>query len=432
MNHESAYTKTYLDTVNHYWLNEFKIDGFRFELSKGFTQINNPNDVNAWSAHDASRIAILKRMADKIWEHTPDAYIILEHLGANNEEKELAEYKANDGKGMMLWGKMTDPFNQNTMGFASNSDVSWTYHETRGWNVPHVVGYMESHDEERLMFKNINYGAISGSYSVRTLSTALNRMQSAFALFLSIPGPKMIWQFGELGYDQSINLCTNGTINSNCRLDPKPVKWEYQENSDRNNVYDIISDFSRFRNDYDVFLTDDVTISGNSTLTKSLTLKNSPYTATPSDSSEMNVQLVTNFDLTQKTIEISFPHSGTWYDYYRNTELNVTQTPMRIILPAGEFALFTDVKISKSIITSAAPETSVEFGLAYPNPANSQITIDNKEEFDMTLLNSMGLILKPLKLDNNTWSIENIQPGFYIGQFTNGKQTMIQKISVVK
>src|SRR5690606_27172272 len=45
MNHESAYTKAYLDTINHYWLNEYKIDGFRFDLSKGFTQINSGDNV---------------------------------------------------------------------------------------------------------------------------------------------------------------------------------------------------------------------------------------------------------------------------------------------------------------------------------------------------------------------------------------------------
>ncbi|HYC85757.1 MAG TPA: alpha-amylase family glycosyl hydrolase, partial [Chryseosolibacter sp.] len=49
INHESAYTQKYLDTINHYWLNEYKVDGFRFDLSKGFTQTNNPNDVGAWS-----------------------------------------------------------------------------------------------------------------------------------------------------------------------------------------------------------------------------------------------------------------------------------------------------------------------------------------------------------------------------------------------
>ncbi len=47
-NHESTYTRDLVDSVNHYWLSEYKIDGYRFDLSKGFTQINYGDDVNQW------------------------------------------------------------------------------------------------------------------------------------------------------------------------------------------------------------------------------------------------------------------------------------------------------------------------------------------------------------------------------------------------
>ena len=141
MNHESAYTKKYLDTVNYYWLNEYKVDGFRFDLSKGFTQTNNPVNVDAWSSYDASRIALLKRMADKIWSHTPDAYVILEHLSVNSEEKELAEYRADEGKGMFIKDRMrffaskpTNKVADDSFLFLrrppgeANSQVNGTYH----------------------------------------------------------------------------------------------------------------------------------------------------------------------------------------------------------------------------------------------------------------------------------------------------------------
>jgi hypothetical protein len=79
--------------------NESKIDGFRFDFTKGFT--NNLGDGNVY---DASRIAILKRMADKIWEVNPKAIVILEHFTANAEEQELAVY----GNGMLIWGNKKD------------------------------------------------------------------------------------------------------------------------------------------------------------------------------------------------------------------------------------------------------------------------------------------------------------------------------------
>ncbi len=51
-NHESEATKIFVDRVNRYWLTEYKVDGFRFDFTKGFT--NTPGDG---SAYDAARIA---------------------------------------------------------------------------------------------------------------------------------------------------------------------------------------------------------------------------------------------------------------------------------------------------------------------------------------------------------------------------------------
>ena len=86
-NHESQATKDFVDRVTKYWMTEYKVDGFRFDFTKGFT--NTPGDG---SGYDASRIAILKRMAGKIWEVNPKAFVILEHFAANTEEQELAAY----------------------------------------------------------------------------------------------------------------------------------------------------------------------------------------------------------------------------------------------------------------------------------------------------------------------------------------------------
>lgn len=370
MNHESTYTKNYIDTINYYWLNEYKVDGFRFDLSKGFTQKNSGSDVSAWSAYDASRIALLKRMADKIWEHSPDAYVILEHLGVNEEERELAQYRAAEGKGMMLWGKMTEQYNQNSMGYSSNSTINGVYHKSRSWSVPHLVGYMESHDEERLMFKNLEYGNSNSEYSVKEVSTALDRMEATFATFLTIPGPKMLWQFGELGYDYSINRCSDGTIKDDCRLTSKPVAWSYQDDPDRQLLFERVSDLLRLRREYGVFSTGDVTFNETNQSVKSITIKQQPYTSTPETTDEMNVQIAANFDVVNRTFDVSFPHTGIWYDYaHGGMPYEVKQTPQQVTLSAGGYFLFTDVPVEIKIVTALDERSSIS-GDVYPNPSN--------------------------------------------------------------
>jgi pullulanase/glycogen debranching enzyme len=60
-NHESKYTKEFIDRVNSYWLTEYKVDGFRFDFTKGFTN----NDVkNCGSDYDQQRVDVLNRMAE--------------------------------------------------------------------------------------------------------------------------------------------------------------------------------------------------------------------------------------------------------------------------------------------------------------------------------------------------------------------------------
>ena len=144
-----------MDRVNHFWLNEYHIDGFRFDFTKGFS--NNSHN------YDEDRITLIKRMADTIWTLHPDVYVILEHWADNNEEKILANY------GMMLWGNVAHGYQESAMGYPANSNLSWGGYKYRLWNEPHLISYMESHDEERIMLKNITYGNTTGLQNAKNL-----------------------------------------------------------------------------------------------------------------------------------------------------------------------------------------------------------------------------------------------------------------------
>jgi 1,4-alpha-glucan branching enzyme len=431
MNHESAYTKKYLDTVNYHWLNEYKVDGFRFDLSKGFTQVNNPNDVNAWSAYDATRIAILKRMADKIWSHTPDAYVILEHLSANAEEKELAEYRADEGKGMMPWGNMTYQYGQNTMGFAGSSDITGIdYASTsRNWTAPRLVGYMESHDEERLMYKNLQYGNTSGDYNVKSLNTSLARMKAVNCLFYALPGPKMLWEFGELGYDYSINYCQDGSNNSDCRISPKPVKWDYMENSLRKQLFDHIADLIRLRNTYPIFTEGQATITSGNSLVKQITLKGVPYKEQPSNEDEMNVQIAVNLDVEKKDVAISFPHTGTWYDYYAGAKaIVVNALPFTLAMKPGEYKLYTDYSIELGLVTGS--EQSLAAGVTlFPNPVAKELFVSGEKQINqLVLYTNQGAVIHPTRTTDNSWDVNGLPLGLYIVEVRSGNSIYRSKI----
>ena len=310
-NHDAPATRYFVSRVVNHWLNNYKIDGFRFDLSKGFTQTVT-NDVTTWGHYDADRVAIWKQYYDTLQLKSPGSYCILEHFADNDEETVLSNY------GMMLWGNENYNYNQATMGYNTDWDFSYGLASARGWSNPYLVTYAESHDEERLMYKNIQYGNSSGSYNIKDTATALKREELAAAFLLTQPGPKMIWQFGELGYDYSITSCEPGNTipqpypQDNCRTDPKPIRWDYLQQTNRKKLYDIYSALIKLRFDNSM---SDQFISNTS---------HQDFSGKVKWMYLSKLVVVGNFDVTAQAASIYFPSNGTWYDYLNGTTINVT------------------------------------------------------------------------------------------------------------
>jgi 1,4-alpha-glucan branching enzyme len=384
LNHESAATKLLVSRVARHWLSQYKLDGFRWDLSKGFTQKNNLTDVNAWGQYDASRIAIWKTIYDTMQKVTPNSYCILEHFADNTEEKELADY------GMLLWGNMNYSVNQATMGYTTEANFSTGFANSRSWTKQHLVTYMESHDEERLMYKNSNYGNVNGTYNIKDLATGLKRNEMAAAFWALTPGPKMMWQFGELGYDYSINACTDGSINNNCRLSVKPLKWDYLNVASRKQLYNIYAQFLKLRNNPS-YLND--FISNKYTVTTTDVVKTMQL-----DGDSIKIVVVGNFDLVSQTKSISFPANGFWYSYLTNKYQVVSNGSTSITLAPGEYQVYTNKNISTQVITDVLNlgMPSLDMPLkCYPNP------IQNNSILEYTLPENGNVSIKIFDMNGN-------------------------------
>lgn len=368
MNHESARTKYFVGRVLSYWLEEYKIDGFRFDLSKGFTQTqtcdNNGANCNvaAWGNYDQSRIDIWKGYYDTVQNHSAGAYCILEHFAANSEETVLSNY------GMLLWGNANYNYNEATMGYSPGWDFSYGIASVRGWSNPYLVTYMESHDEERLMYKNINYGNTSGSYNIKDTATALARMELAAAFFITIPGPKMIWQFGELGYDYPINYCGDGTIDPGCRTDNKPIRWDYFQQPARISLYNTYSHLLHLRQNASftgTFISNSIQQSLSGAF-KWIVLNGNPG----------KVVVIGNFDVVAQGGSVTFPAAGTWYDYLNGTTITATGGSQFFNLQPGEFHVFTNIQVP-------LPVTLSQFGASAQKGFNLlEWTSENEENLD--------------------------------------------------
>ncbi len=421
-NHEAQPTKDFVDRVLKYWITEYKIDGYRFDLSKGFTQNNTLGNVSGWSAYDQSRINIWNRIRGEIIKYSPDAYLILEHLGDNSEEKVLAN------AGFMLWGKMTEAYAEANMGYNnSKADFSWGNYKNRQFTFPNLVTYAESHDEERIMYSTLQFGNTSGSYSAKDLNTALKRTEAYHALLIPQKGPKMIWQGGELGYEISIN--TNG------RTGNKPFNWLYQSNINRNSVYNSISKLAKLKQHVS-FISDDYSYNVAGT---------GKFLKVNHDS--MNSIIVGNFDVVNLNITPVFQRTGWWYNYMTGDSINVTDVNRNIPLSPGEYVVYTDKNLNK-ISTSNGGGTSfdqIEMKnnvKIYPNPAFQNVTVNidfkNSSDLELTIYDLVGKKVYEYQNKNQYFygeqkfelNLNNLPKGMYIIEVINADGKFNNKLQL--
>lgn len=373
LNHESSATKYYTKRTLKHWLEEFKFDGFRFDLSKGLTQTNYGTDVGKWGGYDQGRINILSEYNDYIQSISSGAYVILEHFADNSEEQVL------QGKGMMLWGNANYSAMEAAMGYVTNSDFGWGFDNTkRGWSFRHLIGYACSHDEERLGYKCKAFGfSANGQHNVKSQKIYSQRIGNLQSFLFAIPGPKMLWQFDELAYDYSINHCTNGTIADACRLDPKPVRWDYwTADGWRQQAYYRLAAINHLKVKNDAISSPN---SFNLTATGNIKRLSTSH-------NNLNMVALHNVDISNQSIVGNFPKTGWWYDYLSGDSLEVKSAGQLVTVPPGETRLYLDKKVENPWLTSIfrvlSSESEVEivspFAL-YPNPSSSGFVISGLE-----------------------------------------------------
>lgn len=220
-----------------YWLTEYRFDGFRFDLVKGLglnESYANSGDA-ATNAYNASRVEVMRGLQKVVESVNPNAYFINENLATAKEENEMA------ATGELNWANVNNAGCQFAMGYSSDSNMNRFYAPQDGsrlWGS--TVSYLESHDEQRLAYKQDQYGAsgVKGN-----LTNSLNRLGSAAAQMILAPGAHMIWQFSELGnYDNTKNASGGNDT------DPKPVRWSLLDNPQRHGLYDCYAELISLRN----------------------------------------------------------------------------------------------------------------------------------------------------------------------------------------
>ena len=294
-NHDFAPAHEMFTRVFQYWLNEYKIDGYRLDLSHGLCGTT----VNA--------VSNLTDYYNTVQATSPGAYMILEHWG--DGQSTLIS------RGMQCWTgeSVSNAYCQTAMGWLKDGDGF------AGANRVGYVSYAESHDEERMQYKAKTYG--NGDLQTNE-SARLGRVAENVAFNVLLNGAHMLWQFEEIGYDYSIEH--NGRTGTK----PNPQTKGYFTKPERVDAFTKCAQVITLRTQ----------------------LIPQAFTGTPSVSIGTgkalrtiqwgnNVFAAANFDVSGNQT-VTLP-SGTWYDYLGGA----VQAGSAYNLTPGELKVFTSTPL---------------------------------------------------------------------------------------
>lgn len=342
-NHDFGPTRQMFVRALNYWLTEYKVDGFRMDLSHGFC---GPNCNNLMS-----NIALYYEQGIKAVSQ--DAYFILEHWGSDmgSQRPQLIS------QGMLCWNNTNNAYSQTAMGYLREGD---SFAEA---NKDGYVSYCESHDEERNFYKAKTYGngIIKTDMDARLSRIAVN---TAFNVLLN--GPHMIWQFQEVGYDWSINSSydkPNASSSDNrTAIKTRPESYGYFKQGIRMDQCQLISAVCHLRTRLlpQVFAGNPVAAS----ITSGKALRTIEW-----GSGATAVYVAGNFS-PDSPQQLTLP-SGTWYDYLHGAAAVTSST---LMLAPGELLVLT----GSPLTAPAVPNAYEEFTTDVPFTSSAKSTSAQK------------------------------------------------------
>ncbi|MDD2961131.1 MAG: alpha-amylase family glycosyl hydrolase [Muribaculaceae bacterium] len=399
---ENMIVQQYFKDVLQYWIKEYKVDGYRFDLAKGLGESSSYSSDYDASSYNSSRVGIMKGYTNAIRTANPNAYCIYEYFVASSEESEMGNY------GGMSWSKQITAGQQACGGYSSNSSFMGMV-DKQGYK----VNYMESHDEERTAFWQKSYAAsgIKGNTAV-----SMRRLGANAAFCFLAPGAKMIWQFGEMGYDVAL-----GTDSE--KVDPKPTHWEYLQNNDRKGLVQSYSEIINIRTANPDLFSSAAEFYMNANTSD---WDNGRFITARNKATGKQLVAVWNPTTSDKTFNYTFDNVGGKYyinskSYGTNPSFN--SSTGKISVPAHGYVVITNMEDPSGVEDVVADNDNTSISV-YPNPATDYVMVNNADVTAIEVYSLSGQIVARTA-DSNTITVADLAKGSYILRATtaNGIKT---------
>ncbi len=402
---ENTDVQAYFCDVLKYWIEEYKVDGYRFDLVKGLANSATYAGDYDGNKYNESRIANMRKFSNAMHEANPNSVAIFESFISSAEESAMGEFG-------MSWKKLNYNYSQAAMGYQNGSSFSGM--ESKDGK---HVGFMESHDEERVAYTQTANGAtgIKGNVEI-----SMRRLGANAAFAFLVPGAKMIWQFGELGYDLSLNY-------GGSNVAPKPTRWDYLNNEYRKGLYDSYSEIIRIRKNNPDLFSSTAEFYPNYSQTdwnggRFITIRNQDH------SKELVV--VYNPNAQQRIFEYTFNNQHSNYfinSKSYNTTPSFNASTGKITVPAHSYVVISNMADPTGVEDVISDDKNSGKITIFPNPAADYVQIASDAVSAVEIFSlSGGLVLR--STDSNSVDVSNLVQGTYLMRITADGIVYTQKL----
>jgi hypothetical protein len=233
------------------------------------------------------------------------------------------------------------------------------------------------------MYENLQNGnSFNPNHDAKDLETALGRQEAIHAFNIPLLGPKMFWQFDELGYDFSINYCNDELIDPSCRTSNKPVRWDYFFEPARQRLYKVFAAINKLKTDYPAFGSSNFNYDVGGT-GKRLIIQHE----------SMDVVIIGNFDVVPIDIIPGFTQTGVWYDYFGGNAIVETSLNNAFELQPGEYRIYTTEQLPTPDLSINTVNVTFRVDMSQEsiNAATDTISLSGSfNDFEKLIMNFVG------------------------------------------
>ena len=396
--HFNPKTIEYINKVNRIWVDEYKVDGFRFDAMYmiGWDMQQQEFGIPAWST--------------ALYNYDSTIFQIAEHLPSNPWLIDNTDLSS--GWHDSFHDRLLNDVHSQSLATISIMRQIVGLHEYSDWGDPYsdrtkAVKYMVSHDEQSILQEMVTFN----NYSIEE---ARERDKFYATILFTSLGIPMLFQGQEFGLQTGWDDDNNNGNYDEEKLQYRPVDWSLLDTDIGQSHLEHYSTLARLRKSNPAFY--------NGTFYDLYRYTNEKvivygYKDETENNNNHQIVVIANFSSIERTVEdVPFLSSGEWYNVLESDDIliiNEDNSYGEYSIPAKSAMVYSNSDLHLQTNKDSVTPNEYQILKCYPNPFNRNLKI----EYNIYEVSNINI---------DIYGVDgSLVKGFNIGKVSSGQHSFI-------